>query len=437
MDLDCIKGMCYQPTPHDFCPGHSAYFDSDYYNDDFEQLWGSSGRGDLKRMKEELDVNFIHIYNWCTLRNHENFLKECAALSIKVPIPISNYTLGLVREGQTQTAEHNVRDIVQQAIHFAPVVVPMWVIGNEFELEGFNINHIVQVVELVDRYDTKNLNFAIPVSFKDQALPTLRQIKNAFQTQLPHLLHRLVFCINIFNSGSDIESFFRETYAQEFSDVPVFIGEYGKDSLHITELQQSEWIHEQFQTVFKLMHDPSLRFFKGGCLFEWNEEHWKPQPHESTFGLFRMIDDGITARTLRCGHNYPIDELKCKPAYEAIRYHVDQLRRRPLNECSVPPEQQSSIAPSAPPLTAIDVCLPVAVDLPAPTQDIIYPRPLPPKPQINTPPVVQQRVTLPPPPVIRQTVQVPLPARTLPPPPTLPRTQVEARKLPPPPIIKK
>jgi hypothetical protein len=45
---------------------YTMYYDSDFYNSDFDRLWSGSngGRDDLRRFKEQLNVNFVHLYDW-------------------------------------------------------------------------------------------------------------------------------------------------------------------------------------------------------------------------------------------------------------------------------------------------------------------------------------------------------------------------------------
>ena len=45
---------------------YTIYYDSDFYNSDFDQLWSgkNGGRDDLRRFKEQLNVNFVHLYDW-------------------------------------------------------------------------------------------------------------------------------------------------------------------------------------------------------------------------------------------------------------------------------------------------------------------------------------------------------------------------------------
>jgi hypothetical protein len=385
-----LNGICYQPAPSDFYPGHNAYFDSDYYNDDFEHLWSQRGRSDLQIMKEELDINFLHLYNWCTVRNHEAFLEECAKFDIKVGIPISNYTLGLVREGKFDLAEENVRNIINQTISFAPNVVMMWFIGNEYELEGFSIEHVMKVIELVVKYDLKGLPFAIPISYKNQSIPTLREIHYAFSTNYNHLSDRLIMCVNIFNKGDDISKFVNHIYAPEFSNIPLMLGEYGKDSFNVSVHEQAEWVEHQVKTVFEIRNNTS--YFLGGCLFEWSEEHWKPQEYDKYFGLLKLSQHGHKGTTKRCGHQYPIDQYEKKPVYDRIASVIKSYRK-----C----EGTSS-----------------AVMEPIVSYETLYPS--------MQALQVEQKLP-PPPPVVRKTEQ------KLPPPPVLPRAKPTL--LPPPPKL--
>ena len=63
-----IQGVCYQPAPTDYNGNQGQgqkYFDTDFFNSDFEGFWSASGggRGDLANMAD-LGINFIHLYDW-------------------------------------------------------------------------------------------------------------------------------------------------------------------------------------------------------------------------------------------------------------------------------------------------------------------------------------------------------------------------------------
>jgi len=79
VDLRPLKGIAYKPSPNDYDgTGTGFYFDSDFANDDFKQLWGpdNGGRDDIGNL-HSAGVNFLHIYDWNqpgSGRNHTNLL---------------------------------------------------------------------------------------------------------------------------------------------------------------------------------------------------------------------------------------------------------------------------------------------------------------------------------------------------------------------------
>jgi hypothetical protein len=83
LGLDDLRGIAYKPGPlaidgsqnpqkeggayfENIQDGldvqYTIYYDSDFYNSDFDQLWSGSngGRDDLRRFQEQLNVNFVH-----------------------------------------------------------------------------------------------------------------------------------------------------------------------------------------------------------------------------------------------------------------------------------------------------------------------------------------------------------------------------------------
>ena len=119
-----IRGIAYMPGPSNYTKGQQGtlYFDSDFYNGDFKDLWqtGESGRGDLHRFKDQLGINFIHCYDWSPpipslqLRIHTGFLADCDHFGMKATIPISNYTLWLLSQEKTEDAKTNVQKIFEE-----------------------------------------------------------------------------------------------------------------------------------------------------------------------------------------------------------------------------------------------------------------------------------------------------------------------------------
>ena len=75
-----LQGVAYKPAPSNYNgDGTGLYFDSDFCNTDFRELWGPAGRDDLKKLKD-VGVNFLHIYDWNqpgSGRDHRSFLDRC------------------------------------------------------------------------------------------------------------------------------------------------------------------------------------------------------------------------------------------------------------------------------------------------------------------------------------------------------------------------
>ncbi len=136
-----VKGMAYDPRPSNYeqeGPPHGMYFDDDFYNQDFCQLWGDKTsvgcsqkpdkfRDDLMTMKN-LGVNFVRMYDWNYERNHEGFLEYAADLGIKVSIPFCNECMA------TENAE-KIIDHINNYSNKAKSAIGLFIVGNE--LKGF------------------------------------------------------------------------------------------------------------------------------------------------------------------------------------------------------------------------------------------------------------------------------------------------------------
>lgn len=140
-----IRGYSYEPSPSNWAPG-GVNFDSDYYNADFAELWGPSGRDDLGKMAG-VDINFLHIYNWNPQRDHLPFLNYARQKNMGITVPISNYTHCLmvggcqgiaVAAGSYQAGYDNIRKIFEQVYLPGDDTKPhgaaaIWGIWNEYD----------------------------------------------------------------------------------------------------------------------------------------------------------------------------------------------------------------------------------------------------------------------------------------------------------------
>src|SRR5690348_7203400 len=94
-----MLGLNYEPAPSDYnhLPPPQIYYDTDFSNQDFSDLWSpignkkEVGRDYVQILKQSLKANVIKMYNWNTARNHTPFLDYCEKNNLKVIVPISNF----------------------------------------------------------------------------------------------------------------------------------------------------------------------------------------------------------------------------------------------------------------------------------------------------------------------------------------------------------
>jgi hypothetical protein len=164
-----MKGMNWEPAPSNYTsiPAPNEYGDTDFANDDFNNLWndGAGCRGDLTTIAA-LGCNTVKTYNWSVpppppvsywQRNHVNFLNTCQAKGLSVIVPISNYFCGWAYNVRTQNkngagpcytgtqaqAETDLKNWILAIVNevycatgpnsLTPGPVVMWAIGNEFD----------------------------------------------------------------------------------------------------------------------------------------------------------------------------------------------------------------------------------------------------------------------------------------------------------------
>jgi len=181
-----IKGVSYDPKPsNDPINGTGVTFDSDFFNTDFQALWGSDGqpgsRNDLDTF-QAAGLNLLHIYNWNAQRvNHTAFLDAAQARGIKVMIPISNFAAqGLA--GQTGCCDgygfvlSNIITPIFNQIYVNNGTTPhpaaaMWSIFNEYDINRIDPTSIAFVIQAIIQLENQRnvpaanrLPFNAPVS---------------------------------------------------------------------------------------------------------------------------------------------------------------------------------------------------------------------------------------------------------------------------------
>jgi hypothetical protein len=327
-----IRGIAYMPGPTDYTKTKGAqYFDSDFYNGDFMQLWetfSNAGRGDLSRFKTKLGINFIHCYDWSapvpvkiddknvTLRDHTVFLKACESHGMRATIPISNYTMQLLSQGKTSEAETNFKRIYDEIYsgQFIRNRGPgMWKIFNEYNLNhDRDAKHVVTVmawiVEFEDRAgvaDENRLPIMVDTSFGiEDGIAGAGYIRPVWQevqrrgkigryTSEEFWTTRFVFATNPQNDGPFIVNYLRNSLDEYWNKCgipipPVMFTELGS-SIEQTgsEQKQAEWLKAQIDASEPGVNHPMML---GACVFLNEERPWEAGA-ERTFGIMRFGDD--------------------------------------------------------------------------------------------------------------------------------------------------
>lgn len=356
-----IRGIAYMPGPTNYtktAPKGSLYEDSDFYSNIFEELWafrnpdgsGEIGRKDLYRFQQQLGVNFIHCYDWAApvsqvdqhgqtlrFRQHVTFLHVCNTLGMKATVPISNYTMDLLRQGKVADARKNAEDVIGEVYTSAlppnrtPIPgVGMWKIFNEYELWfDRKPEHVVTVMSWIAEWEAKN-------SILDQnALPVMvctsfgmadgiegagymKRVRDAMlrQGKIGNIdaarfwNERIVFSTNPQNDGPSVADYLANrlpSYWQRnnIPVPPVMFTELGS-SIEQTggETQQAEWMTRQ---IAASKPGSSNGMMLGACVFLNEERPWEAG-WERTFGIMRFGPDtswGLPKQNHQAETKYP------------------------------------------------------------------------------------------------------------------------------------
>jgi len=205
-----IKGIAYDPRPSNFEENpDNMYFDDDFYNQDFCQLWGNKTsvgcsqkpdkfRDDLMTMKN-IGVNFIRMYDWNWQRNHEGFLEYAADMGIRVTVPFCNGCMA------TETAEKIIEDINGYSDK-AKSAIALFIVGNE--LDGF-LDFVPQTLNAIKgaSVSLSNVPICTPIktngSGKDtvvaNALIDTTRVFNKYKDN--NMEDRFIACVNFYGIG--------------------------------------------------------------------------------------------------------------------------------------------------------------------------------------------------------------------------------------------
>ncbi len=386
-----IQGMAYHPGPSDYSksvPPDSLYAWSDFYNNIFTQLWstesnetGVQGRGDLLRFNKQLGINFIHCYDWSQpiiqkdehgnevkLLVHDPFFKACNDLGMKMTIPISNYILTLLVNGNLPIARENVQNILKEVGGDPNPAAGMIKVFNEYELQpGGNPKFVVDVLEMIANLDPYNpvdechLPIMICTSFglKDgiEGAGYMRDVYDEMMRRktigpsdaAAFWRNRMVFATNPQNPGSDIKQYLEDrlpTYWKKnrIPAPPVMFTELGSSIAQTgSEERQAIWMSEQIAASKPGSSEGNML---GACVFLNEERPWEDGPEE-TFGIMRFGADTSWGRPASNGKaatkfpvwdnngwwwgksaTYPVEQQKTKLNYESVAKAWKQTARQ-------------------------------------------------------------------------------------------------------------
>ena len=387
--LGQIKGMCYEPTPSDvfergispncYDPANCRDYDMDYFNTDFQQLWGpqNNGRDDLNSISNQ-GVNLMRLYNWTgneaggtTLRSHISFLDYCSQLNLKVAVPFSNYNATISPTAAQNTANSIINELTTNGVLHSAVA--LWQVTNEFELSNISPETVATLVEYIIRAEeaagiTDDANkipivvatsTAIMYGYGTQSIGAIQALQYAFEnggtlndgtvvSGNSYLNNRNVwadrFAIGIqsFQYSTEIANFTTACNTQ-FPGLPIMLTEHGFDSVSAAKagggnggthdnVNQGNIVATQISNCDALYKANDS--FRGMCMFQWLNTYYKCGMAgqysnictEGNFGQVEWVAFGApqpsnvtpTGTTTK-GQSFPIDPvIKKTPVFNAV-----------------------------------------------------------------------------------------------------------------------
>ena len=334
--LGHIKGMAYEPTPSDvimagvapncYDPNSCRDFDMDYFNSDFADLWGPTGRNDLQQIRNQ-NVNLMRLYNWTgnasggtTLRDHIPYLDYCQSLGLGTMVPFSNYNATISPGNAQNTANSMVNEIVNRptrgALHPA---AKMWQVTNEFELSSnIKAQDVARLVEYIVRAEeaagvTADVNkipivvgisTAVKYGVDGQSMGQIEALRMAFHvggtlpdgTQVPGNDYlneknvwecRFVIGIQSFQYLGEVGKFVDAMWQKYQGEIPILLTEHGFNSVSAASAgpplpgnggQNDD--QNQALIVARQIADANALFqkyaiFRGMCYFQWLNTYYK------------------------------------------------------------------------------------------------------------------------------------------------------------------
>lgn len=353
---------------------YTIYYDSDFYNSDFAGLWSgqNGGRDDLRRFKEQLNANFVHLYDWNAgtqsgapaggkMRDHIPFLDYANSLGIKVTIPISNYQMQTAYcAGNTQLAQQNAQNMFNE-IYGPSGTTPhpaagMLKIFNEPDAsECANVRLVADACQIWKALedaravpDANRLPIIFPVTFGiSNGLPgggvlqAWQAIRDNPQLGQGFWTARIIYATNPFNQGDFMKTWIIQTLPAWFAqngipvDTPIMFTEYGRSSDESSppdQQGQAAWVDGQFAAIWPKPVDQ----FLGACLFVYDTQFWKAPPEPNYTATDFVINAGGTSQWPLPAADFQVDQQYWNPngnngagAIWDWNYNVQRLSERP------------------------------------------------------------------------------------------------------------
>lgn len=348
-----VQGMNYEPAPSNYTvPPAPIYFDTDFYNQDFVQLWGPgtppeqpNGRNDMGDMLS-LGVNFVRLFNWdpsgpvtAPFRNHQSWLDyvvQDGGKRMFVPAVFANGNRGTA-------AAQMVVDQFNGFSGAAKAQVAVWLVGNEISPSDPFTAETLQVIRTSARPPLDTLPICVPFQMSSTA-DALGKIKESWaQFLAAGVQDRFLACLNFYGLGRPvsqqtpaaqltefIDGFFADAFVTEnriglllteiginfdgSSNVePNAGGDAAKQGTHLGEiLAQAKVLQAKYPR------------FLGQTVFEYTNESWKTPLTEASFGLYALTPQAppLTGRTTRPSDPpYPVDSRVPRPQHQAVADH--------------------------------------------------------------------------------------------------------------------
>lgn len=315
-----VKGMCYVPAPSNYKTSCAAqpdpiYFDSDFYNEDFKQLWGTSvspSRGDLQKMAG-LHVNFLHLYDWNlpSARDHLPFLAEVLAKGMKVAVPISNFYVD-------QQNKAWVDEIIDEVMTYDPPAVVMWAIGNEPDTTDQQVaDRVATIINWIYTRDKSRL-ITVPLALPFDA--KLKALKTALDAKNPEIWKKnFIASINIYDDAAAVQVHV-DDFGILFPTVPLVISEMNRPLSQAgnNPTQQADEMLQQFEKSKNLVADGKHPHFFGSYVFQWMVKPWACPPDDEKHYGINDFSGSLGTGTTTSGQSYPIDGLLPNLLYDSV-----------------------------------------------------------------------------------------------------------------------